>query len=1352
MMTTNEFGDVAVEEAPNTNEFGDTPVSVSSKPSKNEFGDEPFSEPGIISKAANFALKPLLTIPKVDPKTGIDEITGQPFHLSVFGGGLSNLLPKDYQTVAENKAREFGDAVTSPVGLIMAGLGPVASITSKAFPIVSKAAQIAASATGIGFGGHAVVQEGSNLANATTGPQRLGAGLGLGFGSMVLAGGGLGMKDALTTGAKPTEITSSEPPATSGPEPTAKTTSQPTQSVGAAMPSEMLAKNVSAGYDVLQRTGPIREKWKQAMVDEYPSTFEDDPLALEQLYNHVQDAANLVDATGGKMSIADASEAITGRAQQAVTEGEVGVKKESINAQRSALGMPEIVKKATVHEQEVWNEATRQIQDDPQAIFELINHLKKNPKATINDVQAAMLDHATVTETNKLRQAMKDVNDAAKSGDEPTRIAAESVMRTSQERLNDIHQVAREAGRQWGLSGRMAQHLVNENYEFQNLVQRWMAEKGGKNLTTSELTEAQRIADKHAKNVAEVAKSETEAQKSGEAATGKAAVESLNQQAKRESGGRKLTVEQEAYLHQRALERLSDSESPEVTGHWLRKISLGFVRNGIKELTPLVDAVHDAVKGVLPDMTKTELRDALCGYGKWKKLTTDQAKLRHSELMAQALKLAQLEAATGGKPPLKTGFERIPMSDTVRSLVKQVKAKMAEMGIVATDPAKQLATALKAAKTRLTNSIADIERQLVTGERDPKRSGVQYDAEAKALRERADDMRRVLRDIDGKPELTDAQRIKMTTEALERNLAENVRRIKDHDLAPKPKGSKTPDAPEIRRLREMNEETRKFIQQLRDIDNPKASPEEAAAARYKTVLQKNIAEYQRRIAENDFTPRSKPQIVRDEATIKLKAEQVRIREQFQELMRQEQLKNRSGMERGADWLAMVNRNIIKLSGIKTLGKLAAYALFKIPREGVEAAVGRVLQSVPGVRDVMSRAGLEGSNTFQNVKTYGKAFFGPGMKDAYQTLRKGGSDFYVSHGGDMQTKANQFFIRLHQTIKSPVLRAAYEMADAKMVDHAVRNGIDPNAPAVRQARSLAAFSYGLDSILLGNNRFAAAIRRNISEIERPNKTTGRVSFGAKTAALLAKSVFTIVRVPSNYFLQSVQAIAGAPWALGKIASLPFRNGNFVEILKGEKSLTKAFQEGVAKMPEAEANLVARALKRGMIVTALGLYGYYNRDEIGGYDWYNKQGDKPKTYKIRLAGVEIPSYLLHSPPFEVIQFFATIGHLMDYYEKKGHTDGTDYVTSMAKSMLQATMGLTERAPIVNEATRMTSVLEPSGRSSRAMGEFIKSNIIPVGLQDIAKMGDEEGYTPKPKTVLHNIMTGLPYYRQEVPGIYR
>jgi hypothetical protein len=171
----------------------------------------------------------------------------------------------------------------------------------------------------------------------------------------------------------------------------------------------------------------------------------------------------------------------------------------------------------------------------------------------------------------------------------------------------------------------------------------------------------------------------------------------------------------------------------------VQKLARELVKSGITEREALIDAVHDALKDVIPSITRRGTMDAISGYGDFKRLSKDRISLTLRGMKGEMQQLAKLEDMAGGKPPLKTGIERREATPEERRLIKEVNDAKNKFQVPIDNPDTQLKSALDTLKTTLKNRIADFEDRLARKDYSPRpRREVQLDTEAARLRAEAE--------------------------------------------------------------------------------------------------------------------------------------------------------------------------------------------------------------------------------------------------------------------------------------------------------------------------------------------------------------------------------------------------------------------------------------------------------------------------------------------------------------------------------------------------------------------------------------------------------------------------------------
>lgn len=329
-----------------------------------------------------------------------------------------------------------------------------------------------------------------------------------------------------------------------------------------------------------------------------------------------------------------------------------------------------------------------------------------------------------------------------------------------------------------------------------------------------------------------------------------AAIRELDSHAAKASGQEKMRVrkalesptpeKQLADISEQIKERISSGDKGGIRP-LVQKLARQFIEQGIKDRESLIDAVHMALKEVAPEMTRRETMDAISGYGDFKQLSKDEISVKLRDLKGQMQQVGKLEDIQSKKPPLKSGVERRLPSDEERALIKQVNEAKRKYGIVVTDPATQLKSALEARKTYYKHQIDDLTAQIEAKERTVKtKTPSPTDAELEGLKAKRTELKKQFDEVFAKEkEAEDLQRQKAN---LEKNIAEQERRLKEGDIHPEPKQVNRPLNPELESLKQRQEALASQIREARK------KPE---SERYADKLQKQLESMQERIKQKE---------------------------------------------------------------------------------------------------------------------------------------------------------------------------------------------------------------------------------------------------------------------------------------------------------------------------------------------------------------------------------------------------------------------------------------------------------------------------------------------------------------------
>jgi hypothetical protein len=397
---------------------------------------------------------------------------------------------------------------------------------------------------------------------------------------------------------------------------------------------------------------------------------------------------------------------------------------------------------------------------------------------------------------------------------------------------------------------------------------------------------------------------------------------------------------------------------------------------------------------------------------------------------------------------------------------------------------------------------------------------------------------------------------------------------------------------------------------------------------------------------------------------------------------------------------------------------------------LEEGVGAVYSNLPIINRVARLAPREGG---LSVRAEAKALsegWTKGMSDSWQTLRTGHSDMDSLFGRRdvMPREAIDFIGAIHGALKAPVKRAEFARSLEKRMEFAIRNGQDVSDPLVQTRIAVEAFKDAQRSIFMQDNKVTAAWQAGLKILESPDKT-GKTPLGRKTLSTAGKVLLPIVKVPTNIVAETMQ------YAVGSVT--------------GSARLANALRKGVEKLSPDEADLIMRELKKGSLGSALLLAGYLSPQVFGGYYQPNdkKQEGHPKFGTMQIAGVNIPSILIHNPLLETLQIGATIRHVADSKLRK-HDENTQGIPA---GVMAAGLGLIDEVPFVQEPVDLVRAMNPYERG-KFIDQFARDMIVPLGVSWVAKHFDKDAdgnYVQRdPKGFKETIESAIPILRKNVP----
>jgi hypothetical protein len=486
---------------------------------------------------------------------------------------------------------------------------------------------------------------------------------------------------------------------------------------------------------------------------------------------------------------------------------------------------------------------------------------------------------------------------------------------------------------------------------------------------------------------------------------------------------------------------------------------------------------------------------------------------------------------------------------------------------------------------------------------------------------------------------------------------------------------------------------------------------------YKTATIAKTEAVKAKIAAKDVSPApSRAELVLDEQAQKLRAEYEKAKYDYQVMLEKDRLANRPRLKKIIDTAVDLER-AIKLTGIKTFGKLGGAGIQRVAQNIGEEAVGKALSLAPIMRKVMQAAPTEGAPTLGSTAAYVRGI-GRGIKEIPGVVKGEIMARDVREGGTPKVPSVLDIPgRLHGAVKQPFKKAQESMALHKAIDTAIRQGKDINKPGVIEEAQARAKESGLRAIFTHDNVLSNAFNSFVTALEH-NKKFPTAGYGA---ARLMRFLLPIVRVPTNIAIETATMSTGT--------------------LTGSAKLMQVMARGMETIKPEEADMIARHYKKGLVGAGLFLTGFFNPDNFGGF--YQEPGKKKEKInraglgfdEARIGGVTIPKWFMHSPAALQMQFGATVRKYMDTGK------------SAPESAMTGAQEILHGIPFVSEMTEFDSLLKSNWEGQKSRGNLLKGSIVPQGVQNIAEWTDQ-GKKRSPHSMYDYIASGIPGLRQQVP----
>jgi hypothetical protein len=310
---------------------------------------------------------------------------------------------------------------------------------------------------------------------------------------------------------------------------------------------------------------------------------------------------------------------------------------------------------------------------------------------------------------------------------------------------------------------------------------------------------------------------------------------------------------------------------------FVRQLVKGIVtRNPKIDREALIDEVHGVLSEIIPGFTRLEAMDAISGRGLFSLPNPEEIAARIRDLSTQIRLVGHQIDVEAGHPLPRTGPQRDKMSDAARQEQQKLNELKRKYGVVETDPVAQLASVLTARKTYYQHRLSDLQQEIATRERIVKtKTPSPTDAKLEALKAEYEKVKAEHHAIFGDRTLTDAQRVQIALKAAERTEKEWIDRLekaKRGVFEPGSKPSTTPQSDAVDAIRARTKAIQEEVKELKDLANPKKTPQERALQTIKTRLANETAMWKEKIATGDYTLKEKTVTKWDNDALKAKVE------------------------------------------------------------------------------------------------------------------------------------------------------------------------------------------------------------------------------------------------------------------------------------------------------------------------------------------------------------------------------------------------------------------------------------------------------------------------------------------------
>jgi hypothetical protein len=777
------------------------------------------------------------------------------------------------------------------------------------------------------------------------------------------------------------------------------------------------------------------------------------------------------------------------------------------------------------------------------------------------------------------------------------------------------------------------------------------------------------------------------------------------------------------------------------------------------------DKIFDALSEEIPDISRDEVRDLISGYGKYKLLNKDQVPTAIREIKTQNRLDAALDAVKEkNELPLRSGMERHEKTEATRKKEAEILRVIKEKGLTpelsAEDIDRQYKSAEATYQKRIENAIADIEKEIETGEKKQKANPKEYNSErSKQLKTDLERLKEIRDAQFAEPKKTEAEKQavkektkeKATQKAID-DINKEIELLKNGGV---PEGEpivknkdgkhtfdfKKPQADKItnNRIKEL-EAIKQNLEDEKSNLIPTEIKKQAIISKERTNRQRRLDNLETQVSTGNYSPKPKAEAkpydkVVEEINFKIKKLESIVDSEKEKI----RLANRGNIEKAVEGLSQYQRFMIFLNPFGML-RLAYAAMFrpimKIPTEAAKYGLSklpvtkRIMEKSLGMyRPTLGSAARATKNYYAALiakKTFKDAASEYSKRSNYSLNNDGKStDRYQGTGGFIlaASEMSHGFMKAFPKIAAheSTYQAALENL-SNITDPRTGQPYDITDPTVRQIAVQEAIREAYADVFMSQAELSGLTNKMLTGMA----TSENVAMQA--VGLYGKQLQPVLKVPANFYHEVLQQLP----VIGMLdaAQVIARSGE-----KGARKLKDGSYRGIENLTPEQAHKAARA----MVNSAMGLFIVGVGTAL--YQW--KKDDAVKM-------VEDNKYWLHNTGLPLIE--------MGFGIAKDINEGQGVSKAIAGNVLHTTIQETTKLPQLKAAAQVTKLSWAAAKAATGKGkwdnaskqvkEMLATLLIPTGAAEIAKRMDD-AKKRDPETFKEILEMRIPGMRDLVPA---